>query len=293
MRALIQLGKERGYVTHAELDDHLPDDFMQTAVTESVISAFNDMGVVVYERVPDAESLFLSEGAPTAMSDDKADEEAEVALSAMDSEFGRSTDPTRMYMREMGETELLTRSGEIEIAKRIEDGRGEMIQAISSCPATVFSILASVEKIEAGESRIDELIDALDGVCTADESIMSDSADPFDANSITADGDEDEIDGGFAIDEAALARADEHRLALLLSDSLAVFARVRELSGQIHRRPMTDRREAVALLGVCAAIQRELAPIRFTARTIDRLCADMQLQISHVRSAERRILAGR
>lgn len=290
MRALIQLGKARGYLTHAEINDHLPDDFTQTAGIESVLSAFNDMGVAVYERAPDAESLLLSEDAPAAVLDDQADEEAEVALSAMDSGFGRTTDPTQMYMREMGETELLTRAGEIDIGKRIEDGLGEMMQAIATCPATVFSILASVEKIEAGELRIDDLVDALDGACTADEWIMSDSADPFDTNSIPADGDDDEIDGGPAIDEAALAKANEHRLEQLLSDSLSVFARVRELSGQIPYRPVADRGEAEALRNVSEAIQRELASVRFTARTIDRLCADMQLQVSHVHSVERRIL---
>src|SRR5258708_26760856 len=137
MRTLIQLGKERGFLTHAEINDQLPDNFAQTAAIESIVSTFNDMGVAVYEQAPDAETLLLNDAAPAAVSDDQADEEAEVALSTVDSEFGRTTDPVRMYMREMGGTELLTRAGEVEIAKRIEDGLHEMMQAIAACPATI------------------------------------------------------------------------------------------------------------------------------------------------------------
>ena len=105
MRALIQLGKERGFLTHAEINDHLPDNIAQTAAIESIVSTFNDMGVAVYEQAPDAETLLLSDAAPATVSDDQADEEAEVALTTVDSEFGRTTDPVRMYMREMGGTQ--------------------------------------------------------------------------------------------------------------------------------------------------------------------------------------------
>src|ERR1700758_3660284 len=161
MRALIQLGKERGFLTHAEINDHLPDNIAQTAAIESIVSTFNDMGVAVYEQAPGAETLLLNDAAPATIPDDQADEEAEVALSTVDSEFGRTTDPVRMYMREMGATELLTRAGEIAIAKRIEDGLHEMIQAIAACPSTVSTILANAAQVEAGELRIDELVDGL------------------------------------------------------------------------------------------------------------------------------------
>src|SRR5262249_52494092 len=154
MRALIQLGKERGFLTHAEINDYLPDNFAQTAAIETIVSTFNDMGVAVYERAPDAQTLLLNETAHAAVSDDQADEEAEVALSTVDSEFGRTTDPMRIYMREMGATDLLTRAGEVEIAKRIEDGLHEMIQAIAACPATVAAILESAQRVAAGELGI-------------------------------------------------------------------------------------------------------------------------------------------
>jgi RNA polymerase primary sigma factor len=290
MRALIQLGKERGYLTHAEINDHLPDNFAQTAAIETIVSTFNDMGVTVYEQAPDAETLLLNDAAPAAVSDDQADEEAEVALSTVDSEFGRTTDPVRMYMREMGGTELLTRAGEVEIAKRIEDGLYEMIQAIAACPATVSTILASVEQIEAGELRIDELVDGLNDDSAAAELSVLDSADSPDLDTDTADGDDEAGDQDSEVEEGDSAKANEARLKQLTSDSLAIFARVRELFDQIPRADATEGNGAAAFARVCEAIRRELAPIRFTARITERLCADAQQQVAQVRAVERRIL---
>ena len=122
LKALIKLGKTRGYLTHGEISDHLPDKLVDAETLEVVISMLNDMGVAVYEQTPDAETLLLNNNGPTTATEEEAEEEAEAALSTVDSEFGRTTDPVRMYMREMGTVELLTREGEIEIAKRIEGG---------------------------------------------------------------------------------------------------------------------------------------------------------------------------
>src|SRR5258706_10566282 len=119
------------------------------------------MGIQVFDQAPDAETLLMNENVPAATTDDDAEEEAEAALSTVDAEFGRTTDPVRMYMREMGSVELLTREGEIEIAKRIEEGLRHMIQAISACPTTVQEILALAEKVEKDEMRIDEVVDGL------------------------------------------------------------------------------------------------------------------------------------
>src|SRR6266513_3270100 len=141
LKNLIKLGKERGFLTYAEVNDHLPDDLVDAEQIESIISTFNDMGIQVYDEAPDADTLLISETAPAGVPDEDAEEEAEAALSTVDPEFGRTTDPVRMYMREMGSVELLTREGEIEIAKRIEDGLKHMIQAISACPTTVQEIL--------------------------------------------------------------------------------------------------------------------------------------------------------
>jgi RNA polymerase primary sigma factor len=162
LKTLIKLGKERGFLTYAEINDHLPDDVVDAEQIESIISTFNDMGIQVYDEAPDAETLLMSDAAPAAGADDAdVEEQAEQALSTVDSEFGRTTDPVRMYMREMGSVELLTREGEIEIAKRIEDGLKHMIQAISACPTTIAEILSCADKIARDEMRIDELIDGL------------------------------------------------------------------------------------------------------------------------------------
>jgi len=126
LKALIKLGKDRGFLTYAEINDHLPDNLVDAEAIDSIISTFGDMGIQVFDQAPDAETLLMNENVPAANTDEDAEEEAEAALSTVDAEFGRTTDPVRMYMREMGSVELLTREGEIEIAKRIEDGLKHM-----------------------------------------------------------------------------------------------------------------------------------------------------------------------
>src|SRR5262245_40218443 len=155
LKNLIVLGKERGYLTYAEINDHLPDDRLDAEQIENIISMINDMGIQVHDQAPDAEALLLAE-VPGPLADAEAAEEAEAALSTVDAEFGRSADPVRMYMREMGSVGLLTRKEEVEIAKRIEDGLRHMIQAISACPTTIAEILALAGKIESGEIHVDE-----------------------------------------------------------------------------------------------------------------------------------------
>src|SRR5215467_14810798 len=161
LKNLIVLGKERSYLTYAEINDHLPDDILDAEQIEGIISMINDMGIQVYDEAPDAETLLMSEAAPTTAADDVDEEAAEAAASTLDSEFGRTTDPVRMYMREMGSVELLTREGEIEIAKRIEDGLKHMVMAISACPMTVAQILELASKIERDELKVDDVVDGL------------------------------------------------------------------------------------------------------------------------------------
>jgi RNA polymerase primary sigma factor len=193
-------------------------------------------------------------------------------------------------MREMGGTELLTRAGEVEIAKRIEDGLHEMIQAIAACPATVSAILASAGQIEAGELRIDELVDGLNEDSAAAGLSVSDCADTPDIDADTADDDDGQGDDDSEIEEGNPAKATEARLKQLTSDSLAIFARVRALFDQIPRSDAAQGNGQLAFARTCEAIQRELAPIRFTARAIDRLCADVQQQVAQACAVERRIL---
>src|SRR5882724_7006217 len=180
LKNLIVLGKERGYLTYAEINDHLPDDMLDAEQIENIISMINDMGIQVYDEAPDAETLLMNEATPAVVPDEDVVEEAEQALSNVDSEFGRTTDPVRMYMREMGSVELLTREGEIEIAKRIEDGLKHMIQAISACPTTIAEILSLSDKIGRDEMRIDELVDGLIDPNAKDEPIqeLADDVEP-------------------------------------------------------------------------------------------------------------------
>src|SRR5438045_7446750 len=161
LKNLIVLGKDRGYLTYAEINDHLPDDMTDAEQIEGVVTMLADMGIAVYDEAPDAEQLLMNE-APTPIAEEDVIEEAEAALSTtIDAEFGRTTDPVRMYMREMGSVELLTREGEIEIAKRIEDGLKHMIHAISSCPTTIKEILDLADKVEKDARRIDEVVAGL------------------------------------------------------------------------------------------------------------------------------------
>jgi RNA polymerase primary sigma factor len=160
LKSLIVLGKERGYLTYAEINDHLPDELVDAEQIEGVISMIGDMGIQVFDQAPDADTLLMAES-PAAAPTEDVEEEAEAAASTLDSEFGRTTDPVRMYMREMGSVELLTREGEIEIAKRIEDGLKHMIMAISACPMTVGQILELADKISKDELKIDDVVDGL------------------------------------------------------------------------------------------------------------------------------------
>ena len=216
LKSLINLGKERGFLTYAEINDHLPD-MVDAEQIESITTTFNEMGIQVYDEAPDAETLLMTEAAPVSSDDDDAEEEATAALTTVDSEFGRTTDPVRMYMREMGSVELLTREGEIEIAKRIEDGLKHMIYAISSCPTTIQDILNLADKVENDEMRIDEVVDGL--------------VDPNEAEVAEAALSEEELDDAEEIEEeeededGSIAAAN---LELLKQDSLAKFNSIRK-----------------------------------------------------------------
>ncbi|MFA7592746.1 MAG: RNA polymerase sigma factor RpoD, partial [Thiohalobacteraceae bacterium] len=155
LKLLIAKGKEQGFLTYAEVNDHLPDEIVDPEQIEDIINMINDMGISVHEETPDADTLLLSRSAVT---DEDAAEEAAAALATVDSEFGRTTDPVRMYMREMGTVELLTREGEIVIAKRIEDGLRQVLSALSSYPDSIALLLNEYSKVEAGEVRLSDLI---------------------------------------------------------------------------------------------------------------------------------------
>ena len=223
LKTLIVLGKERGYLTYAEINDHLPDDVQDSEQIDGIIGMINDMGIQVYEEAPDAEVLLMSD-APPPVADEDAVEEAEQALSTVDSEFGRTTDPVRMYMREMGTVDLLTREGEIEIAKRIEDGLKHMVQAIAACPTTIVELLAMVDKVEKDELSVDDLVD---GLIDADVE-MEEATLPVEAAEESASEEDEEEEEDDDADGAKAAAISAEALAKLKAEVLTRFAVIRD-----------------------------------------------------------------
>jgi len=277
LKNLVVLGKERGFLTYAEINDHIPDDMLDAEQIESVIGMINDMGIAVYDEAPDSEQLLMSE-APPPVADEAVMEEAEAALSTVDSDFGRTTDPVRMYMREMGTVELLTREGEIEIAKRIEDGLKHMIQAISSCPTTIDEILSMVDKVERNELRIDEVIDGLVDASGQDEV----------APEVVAEEPEVELSEEEQEDEdGAIASAN---LEQLKQDALVRFKSIRSLNKRMRKTLTEKGARSRAYKDLQEAITAELMGIRFSAKQVEALCNGLRRLVDRVRSYEREIM---
>jgi RNA polymerase primary sigma factor len=238
------------------------------------------MSIKVFDEAPAAEDLLMSDTAAAATDDEEAEEQAEQALSSVDSEFGRTTDPVRMYMREMGTVELLTREGEIEIAKRIEEGLKHMVQAISACPTTINDILELVAKVETEEIRIDELVDGL-----------------IDPNAVIAppvvetpedlgeeDEEEDEED-----DAEKSAGAATASLLQLKVDALERFAVIKALHVKMQKILPTKGPQDKAYLKLQQQLSDELLNIRFTSRSIEKLCDSVRGMVDQIRRSERKI----
>jgi RNA polymerase primary sigma factor len=273
LKTLIVLGKERGYLTYAEINDHLPDDILDAEQIEGIISMIGDMGIQVYDEAPDAETLLMSEATPTVPAED-VEEEAEAAASTLDSEFGRTTDPVRMYMREMGSVELLTREGEIEIAKRIEEGLKHMILAISACPMTVQQILELADKIAKDELKIDDVVDGLLDFNEELTALEDESAE------IDDDEEEEETDSG------AIASENLERLKLA---ALERFATIRKHFGRMLLVLQKDGHKAPKYLDLQRKISNELMQIRFSARMVEKLCDSVRTEVDNIRQIERKI----
>jgi RNA polymerase primary sigma factor len=281
LKTLITLGKERGFLTYAEINDHLPDDLVDAEQIETIITTFNDMGIQVYDHAPAPEDLLLAEQGSAQVDTEDAEEQAEQALSSVDSEFGRTTDPVRMYMREMGTVDLLTREGEIEIAKRIEDGLKHMVLAISACPTTITEILDMANKVAVEEMRIDELVDGLIDPNASNEDIDAK------ASSEEIEDDEEEIDED---DEDAAEARVSASLLQLKQDALERFAVIYQLYGKLMPALAKRGSQDKTYLRVQKQISDELMNIRFTARSIERLCDSVRGMVEAVRGHERKVL---
>ncbi|KIF81052.1 RNA polymerase sigma 70 [Noviherbaspirillum autotrophicum] len=290
LKTLIKLGKERGFLTYSEINDHLPENIVDPEAIEGIIGTFNDMGIAVYEQAPDAETLLLSDNvANVTGDDDDAEAAAEAALSTVDSDFGRTTDPVRMYMREMGSVELLTREGEIEIAKRIEEGLKDMIQAISACPTTIAEILAAAERIEKDEIKIDEVVDGLvdpnasEETAAAPVAAASDDEEDEDEED-EEDEEEEENSGGGAAGFSA------EQLEQLKRDSLGKFELIASQFDKMRKAYEKEGYNSKPYVKAQEFISNELLSIRFTAKFVEKLCDTLRGQVDEVRHIEKQIL---
>lgn len=270
LKVLIKLGKDRGYLTYSEINDHLPDDLVDAEAIDGIISTFSDMGISVYDQAPDADTLLMSDATPVSASDDDVEDEAEAALTTVDSDFGRTTDPVRMYMREMGTVELLTREGEIEIAKRIEDGLKHMVMAIAACPTTVNEILEHANRVREGTGQIDEFVDGL----------VDQEGEDYAGSGVTSDDDDDGPAGGMS----------SKQIEYLRKTAMKKFDIVQEWFDKMRVAFEADGYSSSSYQEAQEAILNELMGVRFTAKMVERLADTMRVQVNEVRRNERAIM---
>jgi RNA polymerase primary sigma factor len=281
LKSLIVLGKERGYLTYAEINDHLPDEIQESEQIEGIVSMINDMGIMVYEQAPDAEALLMAD-VPPPVTDEEAAEEAEQALATVDSEFGRTTDPVRMYMREMGTVDLLTREGEIEIAKRIEDGLKHMVQAIAACPTTITELLAMVDKVESNELSVDEVVDGL-----IDVEVEAPIVAPEPEEEVEEEIDDEEDDDA---DGAKAAAISAEALAKLREEVLTRFAAIRKTNQKMNDIRLKKGIDDPAYKKLHESVLKELMEFRFSAKQVEALCDSVRNRVNQIRTHERKLM---
>ena len=286
LKTLIKMGMSKGYLTHGEMNDVMSDELSDADALETLISLLNDIGITVYEQAPDAETLILSDNTAAAASEEEAEEEAEAALSTVDSEFGRTTDPVRMYMREMGTVDLLTREGEIVIAKKIEAGLKDMVMALSACPVTIAEMLANIDKITSGEIEIDQFVDGL--VDPNAEDIKLGPEEPEEDPDAEEGEDAGEDEGGGGGGGASTANAKQ--LEELKQISLEKFAIVRAQAEKMRKAFEKEGYNCPAYVKAQEAIRNELLGFRLTAKSVEKLCDTMRSQVDQVWKLERGIV---
>ena len=269
LKQLIARGKEQGYLTYAEVNDHLPSGIVDPEQIEDIVNMINDMGITVHEKAPDPETLVLNEN--TGSNDDEdAAEEAEAALASVDAEFGRTTDPVRMYMREMGPVELLTRQGEIEIAKRIEDGLKQVKYHMAHFPPSIEQLLEVADRVLAGETRMQDFIVGFIDPNAPD--IIKQPVNKADASS-SDDDEEEEVDTG--------------------PDPLEVAARAKVIK-RIYKRSLTALDKYGAKEKKTMKVQAELADqlmeLKLAPKLFDKLVRTLRDSVSVVRMQERQVM---
>src|SRR5579859_3167238 len=283
LKLLIARGKEQGYLTYAQVNDHLPSEIVDPEQIEDIVNTINDMGIPVYEKAPDTESLLATE--PSQPADEEAIEEAAAALAALDAELGRTTDPVRMYMREMGTVELLTREGEIRIAKRIEEGLDAVRSALAMYPATYDFLLRAYEPVKAGQGR---LVDVIVGFIDPNApDVIAQPQNPTKMEVIAAeekseeeeegeedgDGEEEVLDTGPDPAEAAARFASIARLYNQVLGSIAKLG-AKDVKTLRQRKRLAD----------------QFMELRLSPRMFDALILNLRTHVAEVRQLEKEIM---
>ncbi|MFN3882769.1 MAG: RNA polymerase sigma factor RpoD [Nitrincola lacisaponensis] len=282
LKELIARGKEQGYLTYAEVNDHLPEDIADPDQVEDIIRMINDMGISVSEEAPDAETLLMTEGD----SADEADEEAVAALAAVESDAGRTTDPVRMYMREMGTVELLTREGEIEIAKRIEEGIREVMMALSYFPGSVDAILEAYDATLQEEGR---LSDIFSGYIDPDAPVPEDEIDIEDLDE-DDDSDTDSDDDDDEDDDDSDSSDDEKDRGPDPEEARQRFGLIRDCLTAYQQAIATEGQDSKAAKLALEELSIAFAPIKLSPRFYDLLVNRIREYIEKVRTQERTIM---
>jgi RNA polymerase primary sigma factor len=281
LKLLIARGKEQGYLTYAQVNDHLPAEIVDPEQIEGIVNTINDMGIPVYEKAPDNESLLASE--PSSPADDEAIEEAAAALAALDAELGRTTDPVRMYMREMGTVELLTREGEIRIAKRIEEGLDAVRTALAKYPATHEHIVKTYELVKAGQARLIDLVVGFIDPNAPDVIAQPQNPTKIELETVAEEKDEEADDGDDSEEEAIDTGPDPvevaRRIGSIQKLHQQVLASIAKLGAD---DPKTQKlRKKLAL---------EFLELKLSPRMFDALTDQLRTHINEIRQIEKEIM---
>ena len=283
LKELIAKGKEQGYLTYAEVNDHLPEEIADPDQVEDIIRMIGDMGIAVGEEAPDDDQLLLGEN--SAATDDSAAEEAAAALASVENDVGRTTDPVRMYMREMGTVELLTREGEIVIAKRIEEGIREVMQAMAYYPGIVESVLAIYDRIQSEEGRMSDLLAGFLDPDPADEEPLeaASTEEVSDQDFDDSDSDDDDNDSDDSDEEEGDTGPDPEEVRARFEALRVNLAKAEKLIAKKGR----DSKESKDALN---AIGDVFSSLKLTPRLFDELCIEFRIVLDSIRNQEREIL---
>jgi RNA polymerase primary sigma factor len=283
LKLLIARGKEQGYLTYAQVNDHLPSEIVDPEQIEDIVNTINDMGIPVFEKAPDTESLLSAE--PSAPADEEAIEEAAAALAALDAELGRTTDPVRMYMREMGTVELLTREGEIRIAKRIEEGLDAVRTALSMYPATYEFLLKAYEPVKAGQARLVDIIvgfidpNAPDVIAQPQNPTKMDLAEPEESDEEGEEGEEGSEEGEEAIDTGPDPEEAARRFASIAKLHASVLVHIEKVGA---KDPKT--------LKIRKKLSGEMMELKLSPRMFDALILNLRTHVAEIRQLEKEIM---